>query len=75
MKIVAESDVFLTNFLPGVRGQLNIEVEDIRKYNADIIYARGVRWVPPVLTGIEGATTTRLSGREQVSLVRCTLRN
>ena len=41
MKIVAESDVFLTNFLPGVRGRLNIEVEDIRKYNADIIYARG----------------------------------
>jgi crotonobetainyl-CoA:carnitine CoA-transferase CaiB-like acyl-CoA transferase len=35
------SDVFLTNFLPGARRRLGIELEDIRKVNPDIIYVRG----------------------------------
>lgn len=40
-ELVKTSDVFLTNFLPGPRGRLGIDVEDIRKVNPDIIYVRG----------------------------------
>jgi crotonobetainyl-CoA:carnitine CoA-transferase CaiB-like acyl-CoA transferase len=38
-RLVKESDVFLTNFLPGARAKLGIE--DIRAMNPDIIYVRG----------------------------------
>lgn len=41
MELVAGCDVFLTNFLPTVRARLGIDVEDVRKRNPDIIYARG----------------------------------
>ena len=41
LKIAAQSDVFLTSFLPGVRKKFGIDVEDIRKVNPDIIYVRG----------------------------------
>lgn len=41
MRLVAESDVFLTNLLPRARRKLRIDVEDIREANPDIIYARG----------------------------------
>jgi crotonobetainyl-CoA:carnitine CoA-transferase CaiB-like acyl-CoA transferase len=34
------ADVFLTNYLPGARKKLAIDVEDIRKVNPKIIYAR-----------------------------------
>jgi crotonobetainyl-CoA:carnitine CoA-transferase CaiB-like acyl-CoA transferase len=34
-------DVFLTNYLPGVRRKLKIDVEDLRKHNPNIIYVRG----------------------------------
>ena len=40
-KIAAESDVFLTSFLPDVRQRLQIDVEHIRAVNPDIVYARG----------------------------------
>ncbi|XUL85889.1 CaiB/BaiF CoA transferase family protein [Streptomyces galilaeus] len=40
-ELVRRSDVFLTNFLPGARAKLRIEVEDIRAINPDIIYVRG----------------------------------
>jgi crotonobetainyl-CoA:carnitine CoA-transferase CaiB-like acyl-CoA transferase len=40
-KLVATSDVFLTNKLPSVRRKLRIDVDDIRAHNPDIIYARG----------------------------------
>jgi crotonobetainyl-CoA:carnitine CoA-transferase CaiB-like acyl-CoA transferase len=40
-ELVRGSDVFLTNYLPGVRQRLGIDVEDIRKINPDIIYVRG----------------------------------
>jgi crotonobetainyl-CoA:carnitine CoA-transferase CaiB-like acyl-CoA transferase len=40
-ELVRRSDVFLTNFLPGPRSRLNIDLEDIRKINPDIIYVRG----------------------------------
>jgi crotonobetainyl-CoA:carnitine CoA-transferase CaiB-like acyl-CoA transferase len=40
-ELVSTSDVFLTNFLPGARAKLGIDVEDIRAINPDIIYALG----------------------------------
>ncbi|TDV56003.1 CaiB/BaiF CoA transferase family protein [Actinophytocola oryzae] len=39
--LVRASDVFLTNFLPGARAKLRIDVEDIRALNPDIVYVRG----------------------------------
>ncbi len=41
MELVSDADVFLTNFLPAARRKLHIDVEDIRKVNPKIIYARG----------------------------------
>lgn len=41
LEIAANSDVFLTSFLPQVRRSLRIELEDIRAVNPDIIYVRG----------------------------------
>ncbi|MCW2916726.1 MAG: CaiB/BaiF family protein [Actinomycetia bacterium] len=41
LKMAAQADVFLTNFLPAGRRKLGIDVEDIRAVNADIIYVRG----------------------------------
>ena len=41
MKLVDESDVFVTNFLPAARRKLGIEPEDIQGRNPRIIYARG----------------------------------
>jgi crotonobetainyl-CoA:carnitine CoA-transferase CaiB-like acyl-CoA transferase len=40
-RLVESADVFLTNFLPAARRKLKIEVEDIRRVNPKIIYARG----------------------------------
>lgn len=40
-KLIAESDVFLTNYLPSVRRKLKIDVDDVRKINPDIIYVVG----------------------------------
>ena len=39
--IAATADVFLTNYLPGPRRKLNIDVEHIRAANPRIIYVRG----------------------------------
>ena len=40
-EMVKSCDVFLTNYLPSARRKLNIDVEDLRKHNPKIIYARG----------------------------------
>ncbi|MDT5045862.1 MAG: hypothetical protein QOG75_1715 [Mycobacterium sp.] len=40
-ELIRRSDVFLTNFLPGVRGKLSIDIEDVRGVNPDIIYVAG----------------------------------
>lgn len=40
-QLIALSDVFLTNKLPRVRQSLQIELDDVRKHNKDIIYVRG----------------------------------
>ena len=41
MELVQSADVFLTNLLPPTREALKIEVEDLRKVNLRIVYARG----------------------------------
>jgi crotonobetainyl-CoA:carnitine CoA-transferase CaiB-like acyl-CoA transferase len=40
-ELIRTSDVFLTNFLPGPRSRLKIDVEDVRTVNPNIIYVRG----------------------------------
>ncbi|MDB5452985.1 MAG: carnitine dehydratase [Caulobacteraceae bacterium] len=40
-EMAANCDVFLTNYLPGARRKLKIDLEDIRKHNPKIIYVRG----------------------------------
>ncbi len=40
-RLAATSDVFLTNKLAGVRTKLQIDVDDIRAHNPDIVYVRG----------------------------------
>jgi crotonobetainyl-CoA:carnitine CoA-transferase CaiB-like acyl-CoA transferase len=39
--LIRGSDVFLTNFLPGTRARLGIDVDAVRAVNPDIIYAAG----------------------------------
>src|SRR5580692_9381064 len=39
-ELARRSDVFLTNFLPGTRAKLRMDVGDIRAVNPSIIYAR-----------------------------------
>ncbi len=41
MKLVETADVFLTNYLPPIRRKLQIDTEDIRARNPNIIIARG----------------------------------
>ena len=41
LRLAAQADVFLTNFLPNQRTKLRIDVADIRAVNPGIIYARG----------------------------------
>ena len=43
-EIAKVSDVFLTNYLPGARQKLKIDVEHIRAANPNIVYARGTAW-------------------------------
>ncbi|WP_189262146.1 CaiB/BaiF CoA transferase family protein [Streptomyces fuscichromogenes] len=40
-ELIRSSDVFLTNFLPGARARLGIDLEDVRAVNPDIIYTVG----------------------------------
>jgi crotonobetainyl-CoA:carnitine CoA-transferase CaiB-like acyl-CoA transferase len=41
MELVRDADVFLTNLRPGARRRLGIEVDDLRRHNSRLIYARG----------------------------------
>jgi crotonobetainyl-CoA:carnitine CoA-transferase CaiB-like acyl-CoA transferase len=52
-RIIANSDVFVTNLLPGARARLRIEVEDVRRANPSIIYARASA------LGVRGAEANR----------------
>jgi crotonobetainyl-CoA:carnitine CoA-transferase CaiB-like acyl-CoA transferase len=40
-KLIATSDVFLTNKLPSIREKLKIGIDDVRAHNPKIIYVRG----------------------------------
>lgn len=39
--LIRRSDVFLTNYLPGARRKMGIDVDDVRAVNPDIVYALG----------------------------------
>jgi crotonobetainyl-CoA:carnitine CoA-transferase CaiB-like acyl-CoA transferase len=52
-RLVDVADVFLTNFLPGARRHLAIDVDDIRARNPNVIYALGTG------QGSEGAEADR----------------
>ena len=41
LKLVATADVFLTNYLPGPRKKLGLDVEELRAVNPNLIYVRG----------------------------------
>src|SRR5882757_2917438 len=40
-ELIRRSDVFLTNYLPGARAKLGIELDAVRAINPDIVYVRG----------------------------------
>jgi crotonobetainyl-CoA:carnitine CoA-transferase CaiB-like acyl-CoA transferase len=40
-ELILRSDVFLTNYLPSAQAKLHIDVADVRRINADIIYVAG----------------------------------
>jgi crotonobetainyl-CoA:carnitine CoA-transferase CaiB-like acyl-CoA transferase len=60
MELCRDADIFLINFLPDARKRLKLEVEDIRKANPKIIYARGSghgqRGPDAVKGGYDGST-------------------
>jgi len=41
LRLVADADVFLTNYLPSVLARLGLTVEELREVNPKLIYARG----------------------------------
>ena len=41
LRLVADADIFLTNFLPSTLKKLGLEVDDLRAVNPKLIYARG----------------------------------
>jgi crotonobetainyl-CoA:carnitine CoA-transferase CaiB-like acyl-CoA transferase len=41
LRLAAQCDVFLTNFLPAQRAKLHIDVGDIRAVNPNVVYASG----------------------------------
>jgi crotonobetainyl-CoA:carnitine CoA-transferase CaiB-like acyl-CoA transferase len=45
-RLVEHADVFLTSYLPETRKKLKVDVEDIRKCNPNIIYAKGTGFGP-----------------------------
>lgn len=59
-ELVGPADVFLTNLLPQSRRRLRVDVEDIRRYNSKIIYARGSGYGPKgadsEMPGFDGTT-------------------
>lgn len=40
-ELIRRSDVFLTSFLPAQRRKLGVDVDDVRKINPAVVYARG----------------------------------
>ena len=53
-ELAGRADVFLTSFLPQARRKLGIDVDDIRKVNPQIIYARGSALGPRGLEAEKG---------------------
>jgi crotonobetainyl-CoA:carnitine CoA-transferase CaiB-like acyl-CoA transferase len=45
-RLVEQADVFMTSYLPATRRKLKVDVDDIRRHNPDIIYAKGTGFGP-----------------------------
>jgi crotonobetainyl-CoA:carnitine CoA-transferase CaiB-like acyl-CoA transferase len=45
-RLVEQADVFVTSYLPATRKKLKVDVEDIRRHNPRIIYAKGTGYGP-----------------------------
>ena len=60
LELARDADVFLTNFLPGARRKLAIDVDDIRAVNPSIVYVRasghGQRGPDVERPGYDGST-------------------
>ncbi|MDN5916432.1 MAG: CoA transferase, partial [Pseudonocardia sp.] len=71
LRLVETADVFLTNYLPGVRCKLGIDVEDLRGVNPRLIYVRGSGLGPrgpeADAGGYDGATFWARAGVGQVT--------
>ena len=65
-RLVETADVFVTNYLPDVRGRLGIDVDEIRARNPNIIYVRGTgqgtRGPDAARGGFDGASFWARSG-------------
>lgn len=46
LELVADCDVFITNYLPSTRAKLRIDPDDVRLVNPQVIYARGSAFGP-----------------------------
>ena len=44
LDLVKTADVFLTSYLPKVRAKLQLDVDDVRAVNPNVIYVRGHGW-------------------------------
>ncbi|WP_194903759.1 CaiB/BaiF CoA transferase family protein [Catenulispora rubra] len=53
-ELIRRADVFLTSFLPAPRRKLGIDVDDVRKVNPRIVYARGSALGPRGLESEKG---------------------
>lgn len=45
-RLVEQADVFVTSYLPATRKKLKVDVDDIRRHNPQIIYAKGTGYGP-----------------------------
>ncbi|MGD9988171.1 CaiB/BaiF CoA transferase family protein [Pseudonocardia sp.] len=52
-ELVAQADVFVTNFMPDARQRLKIDVDDVKRVKPSIVYARGHGY------GVKGADAGR----------------
>ncbi len=66
VNLAKEADVFITNYLPGARRKLGIDVDDLREVNPNLIYARGSAHGPKgpeaEMGGFDGLTYWMRSG-------------
>lgn len=67
-RLVSQSDVFLTSYLPRARAKLGLGIEELLKKNPRLIYVRGTGWGPKgpkaELGGFDAAAAWSASGAQ-----------